>query len=85
MIKMTKVAFDKAASKLSLDQGTAYVIVEEKLIDENGKPFTKRSIYDCDRVTLEKNRDSFIGHTFYYTDKDNRIFQVSLKFERKVQ
>lgn len=85
MIKMTNMAFDKSEGKLLLDQNTAYVIVEEKLIDENGKVFIKRSIYDCDKVTLIKDKDSFLGHTFKYTGKDNRIYQISLEFVRKVR
>ncbi len=84
LIKIVNVDLTKKDQRLQLDGKTEYVIVEEHFLDRSGKPYSKRTAYDCAQIgEADASGNETVGaHTFYRTKRNGRIALVDVNFVR---
>lgn len=83
-VKLTEVDLTNNEQEFKLNQNTDYVIIEEHLIDRKGRPYNKRTAYDCMQIgqTWDNGYEEWVSHTFHITDENGKIGLVNLSFKR---
>lgn len=71
VINTKQIVHTKDDYEFKIGKNTAYVIVEETCVDEDNKEIIKRTVYDRDEISNQK--DETIAHPCNYSDGDGVV------------